>query len=135
MIYKTLTILALLIGVSGCAIRKDNTEARILESVTKIEAIACKKFNNDFEIQYNPKGNYALVQCTNDNKADQNSPNLIYFVYSVRDNIIIIEDSLKYGNIMWSDKYSVFASEKEENDDDLIRSYKYNLKKRNYRLL
>jgi hypothetical protein len=135
MIYKTSIILLIALIGAGCACKKNQAQVRSLESVTKIEEIACKKFNNDFEIQYNHKRDYALVQSSYKHTSSQIRPHLSYFVYSVRDKNIIIEDSLKSGNIIWSDKYSIFASEKEQKSSDLIRSYKYDLKKRNYRFL
>lgn len=125
----------LIIAATGCACRKKQAQVRVLDSVSYIEEIACKKFSNDFEIQYNYKRDYALVQSTYNHSSSQIMPHLSYFVYSVCDKNIIIEDSLKSGNIIWSDKYSIFASEKQQHPNELIRSYRYNLKKRNYRLL
>lgn len=135
MVYKTFIIFLLLVIGTGCACKKKQAQVRVLDSVTKIEDIACKKFNNEFEIQFNRKGDYALVQSSYKHTSSQIMPHLSYFVYSVCDKNIIIEDSLKSGKIIWSDKYSIFASEKEQTSSDLIRSYRYDLKKRNYRFL
>ncbi|MGE5354661.1 MAG: hypothetical protein ACM3PT_00340 [Deltaproteobacteria bacterium] len=134
MLARVIFILIIASGTISCACKKKNEQTRFSDSVLNIERLACNKFNQDFEIQFNKKGDYALVHTSKVNSSQQ-GPDLTYFIYSLDDKKIIIEDSMKVGKILWSDKYSIIASEKETFPSNNTRSYKFNLKKRKYRYL
>lgn len=129
MILRIVLYLVIAMGSVGCASKKNVSYLRHIEPLAKIEVLACEKFKQDFEIQLN--GNYILVQS----KKSLSLPDMSYFVYSVKDKHIIIEDSLKQGVINWSDKFSIIASEKDEYLNTETRTYKFNLKKRKYSFL
>jgi hypothetical protein len=63
-----------------------------------LSKIIKEKFPQQNSIQYNTNKTYAL--CLNNTKSQSNKP-LKFFVYSIKTDKIILEDSLPKGKVKW----------------------------------
>lgn len=133
---KIIFLILVLAFFEACFCPKKRTESRISNSVDKIETLACNKFNSDFEIRYNKKASFALVSTSNSINIVENDKNLNYFVYSIKNEKVVIEDSLKNGQIQLGKKNILCASENNnDNNNNSNRIYFFDLKSKKYRFL
>ena len=132
--YQPLFIVITVFLFSGCICSKDIAELKKAYALSKMEELANSRYNNKYEIQYNIKGDYAIVYQKN-KEFSKPFPDVKYFVYSVYDRSIVIEDSLKAGNIYWNGKYSISASEREQRAESGIKVYTYDLKHSRYEMV
>jgi hypothetical protein len=136
MIKKVIILVIVFAFFEACICPKKRTESRINNSVDKIETLACSKFNSDFEIRYNKKASFALVSTSKTLYLAENEKNLNYFVYSIKKEKVIIEDSLKNGEIQLSKKNTICVSENNsDNNNNSNRIYFFDLKYKKYRFL
>jgi hypothetical protein len=134
MINRIALLLILFTIFEGCVSNKKIAESRITNSLDKIEAIACNKFNSDFEIRYNDKASYALVCSSYNGDFINGNHNLNYFVYSIKNKMVVIEDSLTNGEIQMSKKNTIFATEiNPDTADNLTKTYQFDMKTKKYR--
>ncbi|MEZ4907719.1 MAG: hypothetical protein R2771_08820 [Saprospiraceae bacterium] len=126
-----ITFISSVIFLLGCFNSKTLVERNKKYAISKMEQITCNKYHDKFEIKYNDIGDYALVYHKN-KEFSKPFPDLKYFVYSLNKKNIVIEDSLKAGNIYWNGSYSIFASEREQRAESGTKSYIYDLKHSTY---
>jgi len=133
---KIIFLIIIIAFFEACLCPKKRTESRISKSVDKIETLACNKFKSDFEIRYNKKASFALVCTSNSQNIAENERNLNYFVYSIKNEKVVIEDSLQNGEIKLGRKNTICASENSsDNNDNANRIYFFDLKSKKYRFL
>jgi len=95
--------------------------------------IALEKFKNDYKVNYNQTGEYAIVMKS-EKKFTDLYPDTKYFVFSLRSKSIIIEDSLKAGNVYWENDYFLKAFEREQQAESPIYEYGFDVKNKVYKL-
>lgn len=117
----------------SCITKSEIMHLKESYSISKMDEIARLKFTDSYEVLCNTKEDYAIVFKRHKTFGEP-IPNLNYFVYSIRENKIVLEDALSGGNIFWADDYKVEATEREQKAESPIKTYIYDLKRDKYKV-
>jgi hypothetical protein len=130
-------LLSILIFLSSCAgplqttkqpdipIDKDN-------KITKYETLAHEKYSGD--LLYIPNSNNTYMLCVSNNKPTNENPfpNFSYFIFDMKSEEILFEDTQENGNVNWKNNEQIMihtfpGQMKSENDRPIV--YIYDIKK------
>lgn len=120
---KHLLMLAILIiGLASCKCHKNHYNKTDI-----LEQKAIKKFTDNYTKVSNKTNEFVLVSKSS-KEITQSIPDLVFFIFSNIEQSIIYSDSLEAGDIYWSDKYEVVATERNQKAESTRHQYKYNVK-------
>lgn len=132
MLIKNLTLLVLVIfSMHSCVCHKEKEQTQTESSEQIVINYAQKKYVDNFKIDYNSTREYALVY-KRFKKFSEIVPNLNYFVISISENQLIIEDTLTAGNVYWLNDYAIRALTREQKAESRQKIYTFDVKKREY---
>ncbi|HHB51914.1 MAG TPA: hypothetical protein ENK75_02540 [Saprospiraceae bacterium] len=129
---KYLFILLISSFFLACSSSATLTKKKVEESTENMKLIAGEKYKNDFKISYNPTGEFAIVLKR---QVDYSKPipDLKFFVFSLKEKQIIIEDSLAAGNVCWKEKYLIETFTREQKAEaPQSHDYLFNVKGKEY---
>ncbi len=131
MYYRLIFSVFILSVFSSCSFKI--AEKKIENSKLILNDIAHEKFNDNYKVNYNHTGEFAIVM-KREKKFTDLFPDLKYFVFSLNSKSIIIEDSLKAGNVYWENDYFLKAFEREQLAKSYIYEYSFDVKNKVYKL-
>lgn len=132
MVIRSLTaILLIIFSMSACVCHKQEAKTHEETPEQIVQRFAKERYIEGFKINHNNTEEYALV-FKRFKKFSEIVPNLSYFVVSIRENHIVIEDTLTAGNVYWLNDYSIRAIIREQKAESRQRMYTYDVKMREY---
>ena len=132
MLIKNLTLIFLVVfSMNACVCHKSKTYSQTESPEQIVNKYAQQKYVDDFKIDFNNTQEYALVY-KRFKKFTEIVPNLSYFVVSISENQLIIEDTLKAGNVYWLNDYAIRAIIREQKAESRQRIYTFDVKRKEY---
>lgn len=130
--------LAFFITIFSCSTPKEINKNQItisakIDTIPKYELIAKEKFSGD--LLYIPNSNNTYMLCISNNKPTNENPfpNFSFFIYDLKNETIIYEDTYENGNVNWKNNEQIMIHTfpgQVRNDNDQPVVYIYDLKKR-----
>ncbi len=132
MLIKNLTLIFLVVfSMNACVCHKTKTQIPTDSPEQIVNKYAQQKYVDDFKIDFNNTQEYALVY-KRFKKFSEIVPNISYFVVSISENQLIIEDTLKAGNVYWLNDYAIRAIIREQKAESRQRIYTFDVKRSEY---
>jgi hypothetical protein len=104
-----------------------------IDTIAKYEMIAKEKFSGD--LLYIPNSNNTYMLCISHNKPTNENPfpSFSFFIYDLKTEEIIYEDSHENGNVNWKNNEQIMIHTfpgqiRNENDQPIV--YIYDIKKK-----
>ena len=131
MLNRLFIVLSVILVISACNISGKIAHKRQKISEIILNDIARNKFSDSFKVNFNKTGEFAMV-LKREKIFPKSIPDLKYFVFSMKAKSIVIEDSLKAGNVYWEDDYLLKAFEREQKAESPISGYSFDVKNKVY---
>ncbi len=95
--------------------------------ISYLYQLADAKYGEDYKVTYNAPKDYAFVSKRFMEKEMELS-NCAFFVFGIKDNNIIIEDTLSAGSLRWTDDYTLLFLERGQQSKSPTKAYTIDVK-------
>ncbi len=120
-----LIVLFTVLSILSCNCHKNVTQGDT--STTFLSRLSSEKYGNQYKIKYNKPKDYVFVSKVID-KSEFELHDLAFFVFEIKSNKIVVEDTLSVGSLRWVEDYLLLALERGQQAESATKAYNIDVK-------